>query len=242
VTWDTKASAVALELEKEILRQTFRAGMVLPPETELATRFKVSRHILREAISRLVAKGLITVRPAHGTRATDSRRGWTLDRLVELIRAFAGTDRCAGLFVEYLELRRFALGEAVAVACDRKSEAHVADIRFLIWDLEENVRRRNHRAQIACAEREVIVAIGSASGSTAIQMLLNSFARFDGFFPWFLARTAHCPIIPLATYWQLAGLIERGAAGAARQLVFEALGQVQPDLIREFRNGRSNDH
>jgi DNA-binding FadR family transcriptional regulator len=50
-------------LEKLILNNELSVGDTLPPERELAARLGVSRNILREAISKMVQKGLLEVRP-----------------------------------------------------------------------------------------------------------------------------------------------------------------------------------
>ena len=58
---------VMTELENMILAGRFKAGEKLPPERELATRFGVSRPSLREAIQKLVARGLLLSRQGGGT-------------------------------------------------------------------------------------------------------------------------------------------------------------------------------
>ena len=55
------------QIERLILSNELRVGDVLPPERELAAQLNVSRNILREAISMLVQKGLLEVRPGSGT-------------------------------------------------------------------------------------------------------------------------------------------------------------------------------
>lgn len=57
---------VMTELENMILAGRFKAGEKLPPERELATRFGVSRPSLREAIQKLVARGLLLSRQGAG--------------------------------------------------------------------------------------------------------------------------------------------------------------------------------
>ncbi len=49
---------ISRQLESDI-RQYFRPGEYLPPEMQLADRFRVNRHTVRRAIDELVANGLI---------------------------------------------------------------------------------------------------------------------------------------------------------------------------------------
>ena len=58
---------IADQIERLILNKEIKLGDSLPPERELAAQLQVSRNILREAISTLVQKGLLEVRPGSGT-------------------------------------------------------------------------------------------------------------------------------------------------------------------------------
>ncbi len=57
---------VAAELENMIIKGTIEVGEKLPPETNLAERFGVSRNILREALKILKERGLIKVKSGDG--------------------------------------------------------------------------------------------------------------------------------------------------------------------------------
>jgi GntR family phosphonate transport system transcriptional regulator len=54
-------------LEREIRDQTFRPGARLPTEAELAKRFMVNRHTVRQAIARLEDRGLLRTDQGRGT-------------------------------------------------------------------------------------------------------------------------------------------------------------------------------
>ncbi len=70
-------SVVLTTLGREIAQEIIPAGAVLPPESDLEARFGVGRGVVREAIKTLSGKGLISVRPRHGTRVLP-RRDWSL--------------------------------------------------------------------------------------------------------------------------------------------------------------------
>ena len=65
------ADTVAAELEKRILEGSLKPGDRLPAERALALDMNVSRPSLREAIQKLVAKGLLSTRHGGGTWVTD---------------------------------------------------------------------------------------------------------------------------------------------------------------------------
>lgn len=54
-------------LEQEIRDQTFKPGARLPTEAELARRFMVNRHTVRQAIGRLEERGLLRTDQGRGT-------------------------------------------------------------------------------------------------------------------------------------------------------------------------------
>ena len=87
----TLADGVADSLLQYIRSSGLAAGDALPKEAELAERLNVSRHIVREGISRLKSLGMIDSR---------RRRGMTLARP----DAFAGVSKLA-------EARLFSAGE-----------------------------------------------------------------------------------------------------------------------------------
>jgi len=75
------------ELEKMILDGSFTAGQKLPPERELAVRFEVSRPSLREAIQKLVARGVLFSRHGGGTYVSEQLGSSFADPLQDLISA-----------------------------------------------------------------------------------------------------------------------------------------------------------
>ncbi|WP_081712909.1 FadR/GntR family transcriptional regulator [Burkholderia sp. AU4i] len=65
---------------------------LLPPQDVLAAEFGVSRTVLREAISRLLARNMVEVRPKSGTRIIDARQWRVIDREVVKWRRQARAD------------------------------------------------------------------------------------------------------------------------------------------------------
>ena len=63
-----RVAEIVAHLEQLILAGELRAGDRLPPERDLATQWDVSRSVVREAIGRLAALGLVRSRQGSGTR------------------------------------------------------------------------------------------------------------------------------------------------------------------------------
>jgi GntR family transcriptional regulator, transcriptional repressor for pyruvate dehydrogenase complex len=68
---ELKSDRVAAELERRILVGELQAGDRLPTEDALCGIFDVSRSVVRDAIGRLVARGLVTVRQGRGTTVAE---------------------------------------------------------------------------------------------------------------------------------------------------------------------------
>lgn len=58
---------IELKLEQDIARAVFPPGERLPPETELAQRFGVNRHTVRQAMAALQNRGLVRIEQGRGT-------------------------------------------------------------------------------------------------------------------------------------------------------------------------------
>jgi DNA-binding FadR family transcriptional regulator len=127
--WDfprTNHSRVARELGIDIVSGRLSENSILPGDTELLNRFRVSRTILREALKTLSAKGLIEAKAKIGTRVLE-RRFWNMfDPSVLRWHAQAGTGP---EFLLSLSEMRFSLeSEAAALAARRRSPHHVQEL------------------------------------------------------------------------------------------------------------------
>ena len=72
-----RIQSVLKVLGSEIAQDLIPVGASLPPEHDLESRFGVGRGVVREAIKTLAAKGLVSVRPRHGTHVRP-RGEWSL--------------------------------------------------------------------------------------------------------------------------------------------------------------------
>ena len=165
-------------------------------ETDLAEQLQVSRTPLREAISRLVETGLVSVVPQVGTR-------------VEPIR------------LEYVEQARFVresleLG-AVAVAC-AKPERDVRVMRELLAEQRRCSRAKDLDGFFAADEalHEQIFVLSGYSG--AWQMMQPMKMHLDRIRRLSLPDPATLRAL-IAEHSAIVDAIERGAADAAREVV-----------------------
>jgi GntR family transcriptional regulator, galactonate operon transcriptional repressor len=117
-----RIQAVLTTLGSEIAQDRIPVGMALPPEPDLEVRFGVGRGVVREAIKILAAKGLVSVRPRHGTHVRP-RRDWSLlDRDV-LTWLVGSREPDRDLLLAIQEVRSIIEPAAAALAAERATKS-----------------------------------------------------------------------------------------------------------------------
>ena len=109
---------VLTTLGREIARDLIPAGTALPPEPDLETRFGVGRGVVREAVKTLAAKGMVSVRPRHGTHVLPRSEWSLLDR--DVLSWLVGHDEPdLDLLLAIQEVRSIIEPAAAALAAER---------------------------------------------------------------------------------------------------------------------------
>ena len=109
--------------EMIVEEKRYEPGSKLPNENELSDALQVSRATLREAISFLVAQGVLEIRRGKGTFVADSLPAGTMD-----LTALAGVRsrvRAKDLF----EMRLIFEPATVALACQRATDEELRQIK-----------------------------------------------------------------------------------------------------------------
>ncbi|MCV0395145.1 MAG: FadR family transcriptional regulator [Rhizobiaceae bacterium] len=124
----------------EALREQIRAGRLgpgdqLPTEPRLVERFGVSRTVVREAITRLAADGLVEARQGAGVFVSTGQHGAGLEAL--LPEAVSKVS----MVLNVLEVRMAIEMEAAALAAERRSLSQEADIHTAFQDFEATLAR-----------------------------------------------------------------------------------------------------
>ncbi len=120
------------QLREAILRGTFAQGERLPPETQLAQQFGISRPTLREALSALARVGLI--RRVPGVAGGNFVNSVTPDSLSTMLSESMTTIlRLGALDVEEItEVRRFLEIPAARSAATHRSPAEIEELRMIV--------------------------------------------------------------------------------------------------------------
>ncbi|TAM03764.1 MAG: FadR family transcriptional regulator [Paraburkholderia sp.] len=104
-----------------------RYGAVLPPQDVLSKEFDVSRTVMREALSMLLARHMLDVRPKIGTRIRPMHDWRMIDEDVVSWRFRSKPDKT--FLRDVIEFRALIEPAACGLAATRASAAEIAGIR-----------------------------------------------------------------------------------------------------------------
>lgn len=113
-------------LGREIVDGQHQAGDRLPDEAAMLKRYGVSRTALREAYSKLTAKGMIQARPRVGTSVRPSSEWNMLD--ADVLTWHLQTRPLAGIAKDLYALRRMVEPGAAAMAASARTDTELQSI------------------------------------------------------------------------------------------------------------------
>ena len=117
---------VTEEIAKRVVRGEWAEGVALPTEIELADAMGVARTSVREALTRLKAKGLVASRQKAGTRVLPRSQWNMLDE--DVLRWTWSGDNRAAMAQHLMQLRRIVEPAACEIAASVASDAAIAAI------------------------------------------------------------------------------------------------------------------
>jgi GntR family transcriptional repressor for pyruvate dehydrogenase complex len=164
------ADNVANELEKRILEGSLKPGDRLPSERGLALDLGVSRPSLREAIQKLVSKGLLSTRHGGGSYVTDRLEAHFVDPWQNMLKDHPLLHR------DLLEFRQMLESQAASLAADRATDVDISRLNLVHSTLEAAYASDD---LAACIDADVAFhqAIAEASHNVLIGHLTASLMK-----------------------------------------------------------------
>jgi DNA-binding FadR family transcriptional regulator len=164
----TLADRVTELMLQKIKNGEFARHARLPSELALAQRYGVSRTVIREAVSRLKAEGLVETRQGSGTVVLDASLSAPFR-----IEVDASDARQAVLRV--IELRRGLEAEMAALAAERRTPAQSGQIMAALLAIEAAVADGQDGVEQDLAFH---TAISDATGNPLYTSLLQFLSQF----------------------------------------------------------------
>lgn len=165
------ADTVAAELENRILEGSLKPGDRLPSERDLSVELGVSRPSLREAMQKLVSKGLLTTRHGGGTFVTDKLEAHFVDPWQDMLHGHPV------LHQDILEVRQMLEGQAAYLAADRATDVDMERLQALHVELETQFDKGDDMRLCIDADVAFHQAIAEASHNVLIGHLTASLMR-----------------------------------------------------------------
>jgi GntR family transcriptional repressor for pyruvate dehydrogenase complex len=161
---------VASDIEKRILEGSLKSGDRLASERALALDFGVSRPSLREAIQKLVSKGLLTTRHGGGTFVTDQLQAHFSDPWSDMLKGNPLLHR------DMLEFRQMLESQAASLAADRATDVDISRLDAVYAALESSYAKDD---LANCIDTDVAFhqAVAEASHNVLIGHLTASLMR-----------------------------------------------------------------
>jgi GntR family galactonate operon transcriptional repressor len=221
-----RIQAVLTTLGSEIAQDLIPVGAALPPEHDLEVRFGVGRGVVREAIKTLAAKGLVSVRPRHGTHVLP-RRDWSLlDR--DVLSWLVGREAPDDLLLAIQEVRSIIEPAAAALAAERATSVDRQRINAALVAMETS----HDQASATAADKAFHLAILDATHNpvlqgfrSAIDTILGAvFLVAVGSESWFDEN--------LPNHAAAARAIDDGDASKARAAMEQVLGYTKLKLSK----------
>jgi len=164
----TLADRVTDVLLEKIRSGEFAAGDRLPSEAALALRFSVSRTVIREAVSRLKAEGIVATHQGKGTLIVGAGQPARFQIDVD-------TDGVVPAVLRVMELRSGLEGEVAALAAERRTAQQNADIQRALHAIDEAVAAGHSGVDEDLAFHN---AIANATGNPLYTSLLGFLRQF----------------------------------------------------------------
>ena len=213
---------VLTTLGREIAQDLIPVGTALPPEPDLEARFGVGRGVVREAIKTLAAKGLVSVRPRHGTHVLPRYEWSLLDR--DVLSWLVGQDEPdRDLLLAIQEVRSIIEPAAAALAAERATK----NDRWRINTALAAMETAQDQASAIAADKAFHLAILDATHNPVLQgfrgaidtILSTVFVVAVGSVGWFKDN--------LPNHAAAARAIEEGNAEKARAAMERVLGYTK---------------
>jgi len=205
------------KIRNDIINEVYPVGSKLPPERELAARYKAGRFAVREAIAMLAQNGYVETLPQSGTYIRDFYRNGSLDTLVQTLHVRRVIDR------QTLDsLLNFRYTTETSAAADAVQRVTDNDLKYLGENLKRKKENLDQIFVLSECDYDFHYKIVSISGNVISRLIFQSFKPIYSFFTEFFYSLQGAAETSLVLNLQLiSALKERDREGA-----FQAMADI----------------
>lgn len=157
---------IVREIEKKIMTNELKEDDKLPSERELAAHYDVSRNVVREALTELRVKGLVTIKPGKGVYVTRPNEDIVTESLQRVLQSKDVTLENILDVREKLELM------ILESAVENATPVYIEKLKTIYHEMEEH----KHLVQIFIEkDADFHLTIAKATLNKALYVLIHSF-------------------------------------------------------------------
>lgn len=157
---------IAAEIERKIEEGHYKEGDKLPSERELTVEYQGSRNVIRQAITILREKGLLTVKPGKGAYVTRLKDTIVSDSLMRIVQKYDSS------FEDILEVREELEILIIRKAVKKATSENVQELKRLYHSMEE---KKQILSEFMEEDLNFHITIAIATQNPIFPILIRSF-------------------------------------------------------------------
>jgi DNA-binding FadR family transcriptional regulator len=204
-------------LEEVILAGEVKVNEQLPTEADLGASFGVSRTVIREALQRLEAQGLVESRIGSGSYVTP----YPMDQVKSAMARFAALNTQPETFLNLLDLRMVIETETTGRLAERHDATAIADLHAIVK------RMRRHKRELEAFARDDMdfhLRIAQAAGNPFFATILEPLKKIGQAFGVATYESAEVIDRTCREHRAILQAVADGDADAARTRIREHIG------------------
>jgi GntR family transcriptional repressor for pyruvate dehydrogenase complex len=222
---------IADQLLAQIGSRRLKPGDVLPRERELTQTFGVGRSSIREALRMLESQGVIAA--VNGGAFVVAEAANPLNSSLRLLFTL---DEQTGMH-DLFELRRILECEAAALAAERRTDEHLAEMDAATAQMEQSLARSGRGDDFIEADLRFHLAVAGATGN---RLVLHSMHAVREVVRRALLTVYVIPGSPdsaVGEHRTIRAAIAAGEPDRARREMREHLARVETDVQKGVLHG-----
>lgn len=170
----TASREITLGLLREFVAGTYASGTKLPTERKLAEEFGVSRNVMREALKRLEALGLVTIRQGAGIFLGDVQMTAGLE-LVDVFFYREDGSINEDFLEDIYEAREALTGVVVRSVAIHRNQDEVDRLKELMTERREAL---NDPERLTSINLEWFRVLAGATHNIVFNLIFNTMSRY----------------------------------------------------------------
>lgn len=181
----TISKAITSKLIARIIDGVYPPGGKLPTEREIAEEFNVTRNVVREALKRLEALGLVTIRRSSGIYVEDLQLTGGVELLELLIFKEDGSLNI-DVLRDIIEFYENSIISIIRLATQRMTQEELNALEELVRRRGEMIGEREVVEKVEKVSRDITALIVDATHNSLYRLIYNTMLRIPvlstGFF------------------------------------------------------------